>query len=362
MRWKDSWTDPPEDVAIDVLPCSNGEYVPKDPSPNQLKIMALQNEKIEETRRRFNMTRRDFVRTSAAYAIGVWAIDKVTAGKWGHFAFADGTRTPEMCDLENPGTQLANLPGEFILETQGHTLDSGGRWRTENPGFEFFLAQWTTQAMGDMPGLRPDGKPRGFGAGEVDWVENLSRVHYFKEMFLDSSTTVSLLTALPEPARRDQHHAHQVRGRDPRPGQLAVELGALLHPRLHHAQPGLAGSGSDAHQPGRGLRVDGIGRRAPRHPGLEAVLRLGQPVPQPERLVVRRRQRHQDRRAHPPDAPEAGPAGGDLHPQGAGLQRDVRLGQVLAPGHGPHRPDVPRHHLLHLPLGLRRRAPAPLCR
>ncbi|MDQ3943919.1 MAG: hypothetical protein M3357_01945, partial [Actinomycetota bacterium] len=141
MRWKDSWTDPPEDVAIDVLPCSNGEYVPKEPSPNQLKIMALQNEKIEETRRKFNMTRRDFVRTSAAYAIGVWAIDQVTAGKWGHFAFADGTRTPRMCDLENPGTQLANLPGEFILETQGHTLDSGGRWRTENPGFEFFLAQ-----------------------------------------------------------------------------------------------------------------------------------------------------------------------------------------------------------------------------
>lgn len=197
MRWKNHWTDPPEDVAIDVLPCSNGEYVPADPTPNQLKIMALQNDKLEETRRKFNMTRRDFVRTSAAYAIGVWAIDQVTAGKWGHFAFADGTRTPDMCDLENPGTQLANLPGEFILETQGHTLDSGGRWRTENPGFEFFLAQWTTQAMGDQPGLRPDGKPRGFGAGEVDWVENLSRVHYFKEMFLDSSTTVSLLTALP---------------------------------------------------------------------------------------------------------------------------------------------------------------------
>jgi len=194
--WKRHWPDPPEDVAIDVLPASNGEYVPKDPSPAQLRIMALQNEKIEETRRRFGMNRRQFVRTAAAYSIGVWAIDQVTGGKWGRFAFADGTKTTAACDLENPGSQLANLPGEFILDTQGHTLDSNGRWRTENPGFEIFLLTWTSQATGEYPGVQ-DGKVRGFGGGEIDPIENLGRYHYFKEIFLDSSTTVNLLTALP---------------------------------------------------------------------------------------------------------------------------------------------------------------------
>ena len=193
--WKDHMGDPSEDVAIDVLPASNGEYVPQDPTPEQLKIMALQNEKIEELRRKFGMSRRQFVRTAAAYAVGVWAINEVTASRWGSFAFADGTKTTAACDLENPGSQLANLPGEFILDTQGHALDSGGRWRTENPGFNFFLMQWTSQSLGEYPGYE-DG-PRGFGGGDLDPIENLGQYHYFKEIFLDSSTTVSLLTALP---------------------------------------------------------------------------------------------------------------------------------------------------------------------
>lgn len=186
--------DVPEDPAIDVLPASNGEYVPKPPSQKQQAIMALQNQKIEETRRRFGMSRREFVRTSAAMGIGVWAVNQVTGGLWGQFAWADGTKTTDACDLENPGSQLANLPGEFILDTQGHHVDSNGRWRVENPGFEEFLALWTSQAMGRLPGVDP---PSGFGAGDVDPIENIGRYHYFKEMFLDSATTVSLLTALP---------------------------------------------------------------------------------------------------------------------------------------------------------------------
>ena len=197
IPWKQHWPDPPEDVAIDVMPASNGEFIPPDPTPDQIRIMALQNEKIEEVRRRFGMSRRQFVRTAAAYSIGVWAIDQVTGGKYGRYAFADGTKTTAACDLENPGSQLANLPGEFILDTQGHTLDTDGKWRTQNPGFEFFLMQWTSQSMGHEAGVDGNG-PHGFGAGEFDHIENLSRYHYMKEMFLDSSTTVSLLTALPD--------------------------------------------------------------------------------------------------------------------------------------------------------------------
>ncbi|MGQ0467434.1 MAG: hypothetical protein ACT4QG_19225 [Sporichthyaceae bacterium] len=198
LPWKQHWPDIPEDVAIDVMPTSNGEYVPKPPTRQQLQIMALQDQEIEAQRRRFGMDRRSFVRTAAAYAIGIWAINAVTAGRWGSYAFAADTPGAGRCpELENPGAQLANLPGEFILDTQGHHLDSAGRWRTENPGFEQFLRLWTSSAMGQLPGLE-DGELRGFGkGGELDPMENLGRYHYFKEMFLDSSTTVSLLTALP---------------------------------------------------------------------------------------------------------------------------------------------------------------------
>jgi uncharacterized protein len=200
FTWKHHWPDPPEDVAIDVMPASNGEYLPgfgRGPSPQQRAIMDLQNEQIEHHRRRFGMSRRDFVRTAAAYAIGVWAIDQVTAGRWGSYAFANTpTTSTDACDLENPGAQLANLPGEFIIDTQGHCLDSAGKWRVQNPGFGEFVGIWTSQAWGAYPGVN-NGKVRGFGGGEIDPWENLGRYHFFKEMFLDSSATVVLLTALP---------------------------------------------------------------------------------------------------------------------------------------------------------------------
>src|ERR671928_359568 len=92
-KYKKHHPDPSETPPIDVMPASNGEFMPPDPTPAQRKIMALQNEKIEEMRRKFGMSRRQFVRTAAAYSIGVWAIDQVTGGKWGRFPFAHGTKT-----------------------------------------------------------------------------------------------------------------------------------------------------------------------------------------------------------------------------------------------------------------------------
>ena len=91
-KYKDHYPDPSEAPAIDALPASNGEFIPPDPTPAQRKIMALQNEKIEELRRKFGMSRRQFVRTAAAFAVGVWAVDKVSGGKFGDYAFAQYTK------------------------------------------------------------------------------------------------------------------------------------------------------------------------------------------------------------------------------------------------------------------------------
>ncbi len=366
LPWKQTWPDVPEDVAIDVMPASNGEYVPKPPSRNQLHIMALQDEKIEHYRRKFNMDRRSFVRTAAAYAIGISAINTVTAGRWGSYAFAaDGFPGEEADDLENPGAQLANLPGEFILDTQGHHLDSAGRWRIENPGFEQFLRMWTSQAMGQMPGVE-DGELRGFGfGGELDPMENLGRYHYFKEMFLDSSTTVSLLTALP-----NLPDATNIL-----PVAYAKETVDLAN---HLSQSERCFMHAFA-QPNRGFIKDGITpiHQAEDFAWMEQAAKnmdiygwklycgwgdaaFGTPPPigqraADERLVVRRRQRDGHRRAHPHDLRALQPAEGDLHPQGSGLQRDLRLGQVLPARHGRDRPAEPGHQVLHVPLRLRRR-------
>ena len=200
-RW---WPDPSEALPVDVLPCSNGEFIPPPPSLRQRQIMWLADQETERLRRRFGMSRRQFVRTAAAMAVGFWAIDTVTGGRFGNYGWAHNTETTDACDLENDGKTgvetLSNLPGEFILDVQSHHVDPDGLWRVNNPAIHaFFAAVWpqSSALVGDQPRVREDGSIRGGGAGELDPIENLSRFHYLKELYLDSATTATVLSAVP---------------------------------------------------------------------------------------------------------------------------------------------------------------------
>jgi hypothetical protein len=179
-----SWPDMSEDLPVDVMPCSNEEYFPPPPDRAQLAIMRLANRETERLRRKFGMSRREFVRTAAATAIGFWAIDMVQPGLFGNYGFAQGS--PDACDLEFDGRKgmqtLRNLPGEFIFDVQSHHVDPEGMWRVNNPAIHaFFAAVW----------------PQSREGGEVDPIQNLSRFHYLKEVFLDSATTAAVLSVVP---------------------------------------------------------------------------------------------------------------------------------------------------------------------
>jgi hypothetical protein len=204
IGWSRSWPDQWEGLPVDVLPCSNDEFLPAPPTAKQLAIMSLQDREVERWRRRFGMSRRKFVRTSAAMAIGFWAIDAVMMGRWGNYASAHNTPTLDACDLEWAGKDgletLMNLPGEFIFDIQSHHVDPEGDWRVTNPAMHaFFAAVWpqASPVTGDQPGIREDGSIRGGGAGEIDPIENLSRFHYMKELYLDSATTMTVLSCTP---------------------------------------------------------------------------------------------------------------------------------------------------------------------
>lgn len=191
-----------EDLPVDVLPCSNGEFLPPDPSQDQLNIMRLADQETEKARRRFNMPRREFVRTAAAMAIGTWAVGQVNGGKFGTFAHASENQADPTaaCNLEWPGAQMGNEPGEFIFDVQSHHVEPDDTWRITNPAFHLFFAAIWPQAgpLGGTPNIDQDGDVRGFGeGGEIDPIENLSRFHYLKELFLDSSTNMTVLSAVP---------------------------------------------------------------------------------------------------------------------------------------------------------------------
>src|SRR4051812_30314750 len=166
--------------------------------------MRLAEQETERLRRRFNMSRAEFVRTTAAMAIGFWAIDSIRPGLFGNYGWAHNTATTAACDLEWDGKRgletLRNLPGEFIFDVQSHHVDPDGMWRVSNPAIEaFFAGVWpqASPATGGKPSIGPGGYVRGGGAGEVDPIQNLSRFHYLKELFLDSATTATVLSVVP---------------------------------------------------------------------------------------------------------------------------------------------------------------------
>ena len=192
-------------MPVDIMPASNGEFFPAPPTAEQKRIMAIQDAKGEEVRAALGMNRRDFVRSAAAYSVGFWAIGQVMPSRFGSYLtreqrLADPYPRPDACELEYPEAQLNNLPGEFIFDVQSHHVDPAGEWRIINPGFHaVFAALWEQSGpLGAYPGISGDGDIRGWGkGGELDPIENLSRYHYLKQLYLDSSTNMTVLSSVP---------------------------------------------------------------------------------------------------------------------------------------------------------------------
>ena len=199
-----SWPDFPEDLPVDVMPASNEEYFPTIPTAEQIQIMRLADAETERMRRRFGMTRAQFVRTAAATAIGFWAIDTVRKGTFGSYGFAQGVSPFNVCDLDHDGRRgletLSNLPGEFIFDVQSHHVDPDGDWRASNPAIHaFFMAVWpqSSSLLGPQPSITEEGIKGGGKGGEPDPIQSLSRKHYLKEIFLDSATSAAVLSVVP---------------------------------------------------------------------------------------------------------------------------------------------------------------------
>src|SRR2546425_8936814 len=115
-------------LPIDVLPVSNEEFIPPEPTAEQKAIMRTAREECAAAARKVGTSRRRFLQTGAAYAICLAAINKVMGTRGGHYAWAQdscglnapiGTRgTPTYFDLAHPGAQLNNRSEEHTSELQ----------------------------------------------------------------------------------------------------------------------------------------------------------------------------------------------------------------------------------------------------
>jgi uncharacterized protein len=174
----------PDALPINVLPYANEEFLPAPPTRAQLEIQRLAMIECDQEARRRGMSRRRFLQSSAAAAITLGVVNRVYGREY--YAFGrHNTANPKACTddmLHYPEAQLNNLEGEFIMDVQTHHVDvEDDEWRSKNPGqAAFFAAIWQQSSC-----------------GEEDRLDCLGRYHYVKQLFLDSSTNVTALSAVP---------------------------------------------------------------------------------------------------------------------------------------------------------------------
>lgn len=159
---------------------SNGEYWPH---PKTAKQQALDDRLLawaQLAAERRGISRRAFLLSAAGMASAFFFYNKV----YGMPFFAVGREA-----LEDDAAAQNILPKEiFIFDVQTHHVDVQGEWLTQNPTGR--IVATFLRAMRKQAGLPSK-------------LEDLSRFNYAKEIFLDSDTTMAILSGVPSTERRE---------------------------------------------------------------------------------------------------------------------------------------------------------------
>ncbi len=153
---------------------SNGEYNPLPQTENQKKVEFLIKEMADKEAKRHNMSRRQFLATSAGMATAFVAMNQV----YGTVFEVDEA---EAKNLDAAGDRKAKYKGQFIFDDQTHFI----RDDFKEEGLTG-LTKWAEGA-----GVNPNigNIPTTLARYKMD--------NYLKEIFLDSDTSVALLSGAP---------------------------------------------------------------------------------------------------------------------------------------------------------------------
>lgn len=153
---------------------SNGEYNPLPQTEKQKKVEFLIKEMADKEAKRHNMTRRQFLATSSGMATAFVAMNQV----YGKVFEVDEA---EAKNLDAAGDRKAKYKGQFIFDDQTHFV------RDEfNHEALLGVSKWAETA-----GVNPD-------IGSVpNTLARFKMENYLKEIFLDSDTSVALLSGAP---------------------------------------------------------------------------------------------------------------------------------------------------------------------
>ena len=178
-------TDPELPLLLPFTPgqASNGEFVPRERTRLHLAAEAKALEMGEEIAGRRGVDRRRFLMGMGGIAVTLAAINTVGCDSKDKKTLPGGVTAGATYDVPadaEPGAMCEKMEGdEFIFDVQTHHVDPHGPWVNESPATaNFFRA------------FRPD-------CAEADKLDCLSRYYYAHDIFIESDTSIAVLSDTP---------------------------------------------------------------------------------------------------------------------------------------------------------------------
>jgi len=172
-RWVRKWRQDLGTGGFSPIPTqvvSNEEYLPLAQTPEQRRVAALIDETARRHARRLGVGRRRFLASSAGMASAFLALNSV----FGRFFAVDPVEA-----IESAAADERKPSGQFIFDIQTHHVAAPRQ-------FPFLL------------GLRRIGRPWNPDlARDRGTMEDLYLDNYIKEIFLDSDTTMAVISGIP---------------------------------------------------------------------------------------------------------------------------------------------------------------------
>ena len=175
IRLNQGYTSP-SPVPLQVI--SNEEFVPPPQTGQQAQVEWLIDRASKRLSGKLGLNRRDFLKTTGGMALAFLAMNEVF-GKFFDVLAVEAA--------EPPAVQEKKGPVPFIFDVQTHYVSSS-----------FHLPGWKEGLLG----LRRRAKEMGLNpqlSGDTGTMADLSVANYIKEVFLDSDTSLGLISTPPGP-------------------------------------------------------------------------------------------------------------------------------------------------------------------
>jgi uncharacterized protein len=153
---------------------SNEEFVPTAQTAEQKEYEARALAISDEAARGLGVSRRDFLRTGGGMAASLLALNQVYGPCYA--VGAEDAKDPKAFEEKWPKDQ-------FIFDIQTHHVDIAKKWYEDTPDGKAIQKFFQS--------VRPS--PKGIEGS----LEQLTRVHYVKEVFGDSDTVMAVISGVP---------------------------------------------------------------------------------------------------------------------------------------------------------------------